>query len=112
LVEFCPECSNLLRRKLINGKYYLLCKCGYTRETNIDLKIIEKTIQKKKEDLKKNLIIKKNEDQILVNLKVIKTCPKCGYHEAVAWQEQTLSADEPSTSFFRCLKCNRVWREY
>ncbi|MFX1287916.1 MAG: transcription factor S, partial [Promethearchaeota archaeon] len=26
--------------------------------------------------------------------------------------EQTRSADEPSTSFFRCLECKHTWREY
>lgn len=112
MVEFCPECSNLLRKRLINGNYFLICKCGYKKEIFIDPKKTKEIIQKKIEDLKKSLIIKKNDDQIIVNIKVITTCPKCGFHEAVAWQEQTLSADEPSTSFFRCLKCNKVWREY
>ena len=51
-------------------------------------------------------------DKITANIKVIRICPKCSYKEAETWQEQTRSADEPSTTFFRCLKCRFTWREY
>jgi DNA-directed RNA polymerase subunit M/transcription elongation factor TFIIS len=37
-------------------------------------------------------------------------CPKCGNHEAYWWMVQTDTADEPSTQFFRCTKCNHTWR--
>jgi len=32
MLEFCPECSNLLRRRFIDGMEYLACGCGYKRE--------------------------------------------------------------------------------
>ena len=32
MLEFCPECSNLLRRRVIEGMAYLACGCGYKRE--------------------------------------------------------------------------------
>jgi DNA-directed RNA polymerase subunit M len=72
----------------------------------------EKSIEKKKEALEKNLIIVKKDDKISVLLKVKETCPKCDNNEAETWQMQTRSADEPSTHFFRCLKCKFTWREY
>ncbi|MDQ4074178.1 MAG: hypothetical protein M3162_07750 [Thermoproteota archaeon] len=37
-------------------------------------------------------------------------CPKCGNNKARWWMVQTDSADEPSTQFFRCTKCNNTWR--
>ncbi|GAI80517.1 unnamed protein product, partial [marine sediment metagenome] len=79
-------------------------------ENNIEE--INETINRKKEALEKNLIIVSEEDKITVHLKVKQDCPKCGHREAEAWQEQTRSADEPSTSFFRCVKCKYTWREY
>jgi len=37
-------------------------------------------------------------------------CSKCGNNQARWWIIQTDSADEPSTQFFRCTKCNHTWR--
>ncbi len=113
MVDFCPDCSNLLRKRKINIKYFLVCKCGYQKDLpNRYREQIIKEIQKKNETFKNNLIVISSKDKILVNPKICKICPKCGYNEAVYWQEQIFSADEPMVSFFRCLKCNRVWREY
>jgi DNA-directed RNA polymerase subunit M len=39
-------------------------------------------------------------------------CPKCAHKQAWYWLQQTRSADEPPTQFFRCTKCKTVWREY
>jgi DNA-directed RNA polymerase subunit M/transcription elongation factor TFIIS len=37
-------------------------------------------------------------------------CPKCRNRQAFWWIVQTDSADEPSSQFFRCTKCNHTWR--
>lgn len=37
-------------------------------------------------------------------------CPKCGNIQAYWWLVQTDAADEPSSQFFRCTKCNHTWR--
>jgi DNA-directed RNA polymerase subunit M len=74
--------------------------------------IDEKTIKEKGEALEKNLIIVKKDDKISVLPKVKEICPKCNHNEAETWQQQMRSADEPSTHFFRCLKCKFTWREY
>ncbi len=74
--------------------------------------IDEKSVRKKKEALEKNLIIVKQDDKISVLPKVKEICPKCDHNEAETWQMQMRSADEPSTHFFRCLKCKFTWREY
>lgn len=113
MVKFCPNCSNLLRKRILKGISYLICNCGFKKELKEYKETeLKKIIQKKEAELNHNLIIVPNKNDILIYPKVDNICPKCGYKKAVYWQEQTLSADEPSTSFFRCLNCNRVWREY
>jgi len=112
MVEFCPECSNLLRKRKIDGTPYLACRCGYKKKLELNQIEENKEIEKKKKALRKNLLIISEEDKISVHPIVLKICPKCNHKEAEAWQEQTRSADEPSTSFFRCIKCKHTWREY
>jgi DNA-directed RNA polymerase subunit M len=111
MVEFCPECSNLLRKKRMNEKIFLVCKCGYQIEIQTNNDQIEEEIQKKSAVLDKKLIVVSNDDKISVNLKVTKICPKCNNNEAETWQVQIRSSDEPSTIFFRCTKCKFTWRE-
>ncbi len=109
MVEFCPECSNLLRKKTENGKIFLACKCGFQKPTKTSANT--QSIHKKKKALERNLVIISNDDKISVHPKVKRICPKCGHKEAETWQKQMRSADEPSTHFFRCVKCRHTWRE-
>jgi len=113
MVEFCPdpECGGLLRKRIVNNKSFLACKCGYERELVSEKTKIEKRVQKKKKDLEKNLVIVSEEDRISVHPKTKKDCPKCNAKEAETWQVQIRSSDEPSTHFFRCIKCKYTWRE-
>lgn len=39
------------------------------------------------------------------------TCPKCEAKQAYFRQVQIRSADEPMTSFYRCVQCANEWRE-
>ncbi len=39
-------------------------------------------------------------------------CTKCGNSTAYWWMLQTRSADEATTQFYRCTKCNHTWRNY
>ena len=112
MVKFCPECSNMLRKKLMDGRPSLACNCGFHQDIEVSHAEVQENIQKKKDALKENLIIVSEKDKIAVHPIVSKECPKCGNGEAEAWQEQTRSADEPSTSFFRCTKCKFTFREY
>ena len=38
-------------------------------------------------------------------------CKRCGKANTRYWQMQTRSADEPMTTFIRCLNCGKEWRE-
>jgi DNA-directed RNA polymerase subunit M len=71
----------------------------------------EKRIEKKKEALGRNLIIVKKDDKISIYPRVKETCSKCGHNEAETWQIQMRSSDEPSTHFFKCVKCKHSWRQ-
>lgn len=112
MVKFCPECSSILHKTKHDGKYVYICRCGFKDEQEICDDDLSKEIERKKSALRKNLIIIKEEDKIAVHPIVSKYCPKCNNKEAEAWQEQTRSADEPSTSFFKCTSCKHTWREY
>jgi DNA-directed RNA polymerase subunit M len=39
-------------------------------------------------------------------------CPKCGNQKAYWFMQQTRSADEPPTIFYKCTKCGYSWRSY
>jgi transcription factor S len=111
MVDFCPECSNMLRKKKMDGKMFLVCRCGYEQEIEDNKELPEGRLQEMKKELEKGLIIVSENDKISILPKMTKICPKCGYKEAETWQTQIRSSDEPSTSFFRCVKCKFTWRE-
>ena len=39
-------------------------------------------------------------------------CEECGTEEAWYYIQQTASADEPPTRFFKCTECGHRWRGY
>lgn len=49
MVEFCPQCSNLLREENFGSKYYLICKCGFKTETDACNEDEKKKYNRKKE---------------------------------------------------------------
>jgi DNA-directed RNA polymerase subunit M len=116
-MEFCPRCGSRLEPK--KGKkggeksLMLACtKCGY-RKTSGNRKIepkIVRVIQHKPTQLV--AVISKEEQKLRTLPTVRMECPKCGNNLAYVWQVQTRGADESSTQFLRCTKCNYTFREY
>ena len=103
-MKFCPTCEVRLKKDDSNS---LSCpKCGYS-ETNS-----KETKKEKKEETKSEInVLDENEGkETLPTIKI--DCEKCGNNEAVWWMLQTRSADEPTTQFYRCTKCNHTWRNY
>ena len=38
-------------------------------------------------------------------------CPDCAHDQAYYHQLQTRSADEPMTTFYKCVKCGKQWND-
>ncbi len=116
MVQFCPVCEKLLRRKKdAEGNYILTCAaCGhsepYTRNKG-KKKSVSKALEKKILD-NKTRIVDEGEDTLELKPKTNVECPECGNREAFYEQFQTRSADEPATTFYECCKCKHRWREY
>ena len=85
-------------------------KCGSkTREPNQNIKVNGKTIMHSP----KQLVAVIDKEKQLSTLPTIRIeCPRCGNNIAYAWQVQTRGADESSTQFLRCAKCDYTFREY
>ena len=102
-MKFCPNCEVRLK-KTDTG---LRCtKCDYTEGGATTTKQV-----KAEEDVSEfNVLEKSDSQETLPTIKI--DCEKCGHDQAVWWMLQTRSADEPTTQFYRCVKCNFTWRNY
>ena len=103
-MKFCPNCEVKLK-KSDSG---LECpKCDY-----IEGKVPEKTKKVIEEEIESefNVLAENEGEETLPTIKI--ECEKCGHDEAVWWMLQTRSADEPTTQFYRCIKCRYTWRNY
>jgi transcription factor S len=100
-MEFCPKCGAVLIEK---RKNYGCARCNYSTKEKVKLKTSEK-VEAKTEVA----VIKKDfKTMPIVNEK----CKKCGHDQAYFWTIQTRAGDEAETKFFKCLKCDRTWKEY
>ncbi len=117
-MEFCPKCGSRLEpKKSKSGKeatLVLACvKCGYKKpevDKKNEAKVTPKVIQHSPQQL---VAVIGKEEQKLSTLPTVRIeCPKCGNNTAYVWQVQTRGADESSTQFLRCTKCNYTYREY
>ncbi len=85
----------------------LVCpSCGASIDSDFSIK---KKIEHKPED---EIVVRQANEDLAVLPKTRAKCPACGHNEAAYWIEQTRSADEAPTRFYRCLKCRNTWREY
>jgi DNA-directed RNA polymerase subunit M len=105
-MQFCPKCGTTLTPQKKEKKVVLSCpKCGYeTRKGQKNLSMMQ-------QDSEKIVVIGKEAQRIRTLPKTRAECPKCGHNEAFYWLVQTRGADESSTQFFRCTKCQTTWRE-
>lgn len=65
--------------------------------------------QKWEEITKKNTIREQKENNISTS--DIYKCSKCGKSKCIIRQEQTRSADEPSTIYVHCLNCGKTFKQ-
>lgn len=117
-MNFCSDCGMrlVLKREIseTEGDFLLVCpKCGYkklvTKEESFTPKIGNIRAD---ETLEQKVITVINEEQMKIRtMPVTKAeCPKCKNRTAYWWMVQTRSADESSTQFYRCTKCDYTWR--
>jgi DNA-directed RNA polymerase subunit M len=107
MMKFCEKDGMLLTAE--KGKKSLVCrKCGRRYMIKGEkLKISQSML-----DEKKNIVVM-GKDEGVSELPVTEIiCPKCENMEAYWWMQQTRSADEPPTLFYRCKKCGYSWRSY
>ncbi len=103
-MKFCPKCEVKLKKE---GADLQCPKCGYVEGEVLTQQ--KKVIQK--ESIEALNVFAENEgEQTLPTIKI--ECENCGNDEAVWWMLQTRSADEPTTQFYRCIKCRHTWRNY
>jgi DNA-directed RNA polymerase subunit M len=87
-------------------------KCGFKTK-----KKTEEAVAGKKEELSKkasqDLSLKVMDGDTVEALPTTNIeCPECKNGTAFWWMLQTRSADEATTQFYRCTKCNHTWRNY
>ena len=108
-MKFCPKCETRLRLKFDENQ--VVCpKCGFTiseQESTVTINVSNVTTQ---EHNALRVLDAENNTEVLPTINI--ECPKCNNNLAVWWMLQTRSADEATTQFFRCTKCNHTWRNY
>jgi transcription factor S len=116
-MEFCPKCGSRLEpKKTKNSKetsLFLVClKCEYKKPEageKVEPKVANKVIQHNPREF---VAVIGKEDQKLNTLPTAHIeCPRCLNNTVYVWQVQTRGADESSTQFLRCAKCNYTFRE-
>ncbi|KAG0045926.1 DNA-directed RNA polymerase III subunit RPC10 [Gryganskiella cystojenkinii] len=105
---FCPTCSNLLLVQSGAVSQQLYCQtCPYVYP-------IAKTIVQRKRLDRKQVDDVLGGDEAWQNVDQTEAlCPKCEFDRAYYMQIQTRSADEPMTTFYKCvnLQCGWQWKE-
>jgi len=108
-MRFCEKCRNLLVVEKKRKNVYLVCrKCKRVYKTKGEKLRIGSSVT----EGKKRVIVMTEKDQFSELPKTRIICQKCENMEAYWWMQQTRSADEPPTMFYRCCKCGYSWRSY
>jgi len=103
-MKFCPKCEVKLKKE---GADLQCPKCGYVEG---EVLTQQKKVEQKESIEALNVFAENEGEQTLPTIKI--ECENCGNDEAVWWMLQTRSADEPTTQFYRCIKCRHTWRNY
>tara|TARA_B110000014_G_scaffold248157_1_gene222277 strand:- start:3518 stop:3838 length:321 start_codon:yes stop_codon:yes gene_type:complete len=105
-MRFCPKCDVRLKKSSSNSA--LSCpKCDYSEAQGSEIQ----NNTSEEEPNSDFLVLDENEGKDTMPTIEIE-CEKCGNNKAVWWMLQTRSADEPTTQFYRCTKCEHTWRNY
>lgn len=88
------------------GAYAFKCySCPYKQAITDRIESVKYSKLKEVDDVLNDANTWKNVDQADTK------CPKCEHEKAYFMQMQIRSADEPSTTFYRCVSCSHNWKE-
>ncbi|GMM50871.1 DNA-directed RNA polymerase III core subunit [Starmerella bacillaris] len=110
MITFCPSCTNMLHiTSSAQGNRFECETCAYIFPIIDDTKVFDRKYMTRKQvdDMLGGEGAWDNVDQTTV------LCPVegCGGQKAYFYQLQIRSADEPMTSFYKCVTCGHQWRE-
>ncbi|KAH9889181.1 hypothetical protein F4778DRAFT_785735 [Xylariomycetidae sp. FL2044] len=109
-LKVCPVCSNILTVSPASdtGRNRLECRtCPYQHAIEEPMYSRRYFKRKEREELFGGKEAWDNADKTAVQCPT----PTCTGSEAAFYQIQIRSADEPMTSFFKCMTCGTRWRE-
>tara|TARA_Y100000310_G_scaffold89559_2_gene86660 strand:- start:8732 stop:9064 length:333 start_codon:yes stop_codon:yes gene_type:complete len=104
MLNFCPECKDLLIPKVEEGKLFIKCgKCDFSKHVTKDLITKEKirhTGERGEGVVKDENIFATYDNE----------CEECGYGKAEVIDIGVLISDEDNLIFIQCGKCKHVER--
>ncbi|KAF1787995.1 DNA-directed RNA polymerase subunit/transcription factor S [Phytophthora cactorum] len=106
-MHFCPSCGNILlvEPDVLRRHAFLLPDCPYLFQINDK---VEKKVPLQRKQVDDVL----GGDEAWENVDQTETrCPHCEYNKAYFMQIQIRSADEPSTTFYKCVQCKKQWND-
>ena len=96
-------------KKKDEGVFLVCSNCGHEEPKGEDTDDESYKVVREGEKKEETAVIEKDTESLP---KTQNKCPECGHSEAYWWMQQTRSADEPTTRFYRCVECGHTWREY
>lgn len=106
-MQFCEECGSMMKPE---GEQMVCTACGATiardREQEADFVTTEAQTDADVIETAENADFEGKPTATDVR------CDECGNEEAWYYIQQTASADEPPTRFFKCTECGHRWRGY
>ena len=105
-MHFCPVCGNLLLlEESLSGMKFSCSTCTYSHGIAKRYTNKVKTKRKEMDDVLGGAEAWENVDKTSAD------CPYCGNDMAYFKQIQIRSADEPSTVFYKCVRCMKQWND-
>jgi DNA-directed RNA polymerase subunit M len=105
-MQFCDDCGSMMKT---DGDAWVCESCGATEPRGDDESEYVST------DAQADAEVVETEENADFEGKPTATdvrCDECGNEEAWYYIQQTASADEPPTRFFKCTECGHKWRGY
>ncbi|KAK1944388.1 DNA-directed RNA polymerase III subunit RPC10 [Phytophthora citrophthora] len=105
-MHFCPSCGNILLVEPDSDGMRFFCQtCPYLFQINDKVEKKVPLQRKQVDDVLGGEEAWENVDQTETR------CPHCEYNKAYFMQIQIRSADEPSTTFYKCVQCKKQWND-